>query len=205
MSKRYVYIDETGDLGEKGSKYFIITAIWVDNPAVFDRIIKNIRRHKFRKELKKVHEIKANKSSPILREYILQKFAEIENAHAQSIILEKKKLYSKHLKEDKHKLYNFVCGNLANIGIDSRKLVIRIDRSKGKQNLISDFNKYMELKFKEVKWNRELEVYHSWSHSWSGLQIADLVSWAVFNKFEYNNDYYFRIIEKKTNIVHMWK
>ena len=89
--------------------------------------------------------------------------------------------------------------------MDSKKLIVRIDRSKGKQNLIDDFNKYLELKFKEIKWNRELEVFHSWSHSWSGLQIADVVSWAVFNKFEHGNDYFFRIIENKTNIVHMWK
>src|SRR3989338_6413388 len=164
--ERYVYIDETGDLGEKGSKYFIITAIWIDHPALLDRLIKNIRRYKFRKELKGAQEIKANKSSPELREYILKKFAGIENVHAQSIILEKEKLHSKYLKEDQHKLYNFVCGHLANIGIDSRKLIIRIDRSKGKQNLIDDFNKYMELKFKEIRWNRELEVHHSWSNAW---------------------------------------
>jgi len=203
--ERYVYIDETGDLGEKGSKYFVITAIWIDNPAPFDRLIKNIRRYKFRKELKKAQEIKANKSSKELIEHILKKFSKIESTHAQSIILEKKKLYSKFLKEDKHKLYNFVCSYLANIGTDSKKLIIRIDRSKGKQNLIDDFNKYMDIKFKEIKWNREIEVHHSWSHAWCGLQIADVISWAVFNKFEYGNDYYFRMIENKTNIVHMWK
>lgn len=201
--ERYVYIDETGDLGEKGSKYFVITAIWVDSPALLDRLIKNIRRYKFRKELKKVEEIKANKSSKELIEHILKKFSQIDSAHAQSIILDKKEVYSKFLKGDKHKLYNFVCGHLASIGIDTRKLIIRIDRAKGKQNLIDDFNKYMNLKFKEVRWNREIEVHHSWSHSWSGLQIADVISWAVFNKFEYSNDYYFRLIENKTNIVHM--
>ncbi len=202
---RYVYIDESGDLGQRGSKYFIITALWVDNPALFDRLIKNIRRHKFKKQLRKAQEIKANKSSKELIEHILKKFSEIDSAHAQSIILEKKKLYSKYLKEDKNKLYNFVCGHLASIGVDSKKLIIRIDRSKGKQNLISDFNKYLSLKFKEVKWNRELEVFHSWSQSWSGLQITDIISWAVFQKFEHDNDYYFKIIEKKTNTVHMWK
>ncbi len=201
--ERYVYIDETGDLGEKGSKYFVITAIWVDSPALLDRLIKNIRRYKFRKELKKVEEIKANKSSKELIEHILKKFSQIDSAHAQSIILDKKEVYNKFLKGDKHKLYNFVCGHLASIGIDTRKLIIRIDRAKGKQNLIDDFNKYMNLKFKEVRWNREIEVHHSWSHSWSGLQIADVISWAVFNKFEYSNDYYFRLIENKTNIVHM--
>ncbi|MBW2977149.1 DUF3800 domain-containing protein [Candidatus Woesearchaeota archaeon] len=203
--ERYVYIDETGDLGGKGSEYFVITAIWTDNPALLDRLVKNIRRHKFKKELKKVQEIKANKSSKELIENILKKFSEIDSAHAQSIILDKKKLYSKFLKEDKHKLYNFVCGHLAGIGIDSKQLVIRIDRAKGKQNLIDDFNKYIGVKFKEARWNREIEIYHSWSHSWSGLQIADVISWAVFNKFEHGNDYYFRLIEKKTNILHMWE
>jgi len=203
--ERYAYIDETGDLGEKGSNCFVITAIWINSPALFDRLIKNIRRHKFRKELKKAQEIKANKSSERLIEHILRKFSEVDTAHAQSIILDKKKLYSEFLKEDKNKLYNFVCGHLASMCVDSKKLIIRIDRAKGKQDLIDDFNKYMEAKFKEVKWNRELEVYHSWSHSWSGLQIADVVSWAVFNKFEYGNDRYFKLIEKKTDIVHMWK
>ncbi|MBI2542327.1 DUF3800 domain-containing protein [Candidatus Woesearchaeota archaeon] len=202
--ERYVYIDETGDLGEKGSKYFVITAIWVDNPAFLERIIKNMRRNKFKKELKNASEIKANDSSAELIMHTLKKFMEIESAHAQSIILEKKKLYSQFLKSDKHKLYNFVCSHLANISVDSRRLTMRIDRSKGKQTLIEDFNKYMEMKFKEARWAREIEIYHSWSHAWPGLQIADIVSWAVFHKFEHGNDIYFRVIEKKVNVAHLW-
>ena len=59
----YIFIDESGDLGGDGSKYFIITAIWTEKPELFDRLIKNLRRHKFRKILKKVSEIKANSSN----------------------------------------------------------------------------------------------------------------------------------------------
>jgi hypothetical protein len=202
---RYVFIDETGDLGETGSKYFIITAIWIDEPAPFDRLIKNMRRHKFHKELSKACEIKANNSSSELVKYILKKFSEMDSVHAQSIILEKKKIYSAYLKGNKDKLYNFVCGHLANIAIDSKRLILRIDKSKGKQSLVEDFNCYIERKFKEARWTRDLECYHSWSESWSGLQIADVVSWAVFQKYEWDNDYYLRIIEKKTNLVHVWQ
>ena len=202
--ERYAYIDETGDLGEKGSKYFIITAIWVDDIAHLDRLVKNIRRNKFKKELKGAEEIKANKSSKEVIEWVLRKFNEIESTHAQSIILDKKKVYSEYLKRNPDKLYNFVCSHLSNISIDSKKLVMRIDKSKGKQSLIEDFNNYMEKKFKETRWAREIEIYHSWSQSWSGLQIADIVSWAVFHKFEYGDDYFFRIIEKKTNVVHLF-
>lgn len=205
MNERYVFIDESGDLGLGGSKYFVITAIWTDKPEQFDRIIKNARRNKFKKELRKAYEIKANRSSKELKTWILEKFSILESTHGQSVILEKSKLYSKYLKDNKDKLYNFVAGNLANIGIDTKSLVIRIDRSKGKQNLVDDFNFYMDKKFKEAKWNREIKVFHSWSHGWSGLQIADIVSWAVFRKYEYNDDHFFKIVEKKLNISHMWE
>jgi hypothetical protein len=202
--ERYVFIDETGDLGEAGSKYFIITAVWIDEPSYFDRLIKNMRRYKFHKELRKAQEIKANKSSSELIEYVLKKFSEIESSHAQSIILEKKRVYDKYLKDDKNELYNFVCGHLSNISIDSHKLIIRIDRSKRK-SLIEDFNCYIERKFKETRWVREIECHHSWSQSWCGLQIADVVSWAAFQRYEWGNDHYLRIIEKKINLVHVWE
>ena len=205
MNERYVFIDESGDLGLGGSKYFVITAIWTDKPEQFDRIVKNARRNKFKKELRKAYEIKANSSSRELKIWILERFSSLESTHGQSVILEKSKLYSKYLKDNKDKLYNFVAGNLANIGIDTKNLIIRIDRSKGKQNLIEDFNLYMEKKFKEAKWNRKINDYHSWSHGWSGLQIADIVSWAVFRKYECNDDYFFKIVEKKLNISHMWE
>ena len=206
MRERYVFIDESGDLGEKGSKYFVITAIWVDKPELFDRLIKNLRRYKFKKVLKKAQELKANKSSPELREQVLKKVNEIEDVRGQAVILDKKKLFSKYLKKDKNKLYNYVCGVLAStMSVDSKRLIIRIDRSKGRQALRDDFNGYICRKCKEGKWNREVKVYHSWSQSWPGLQIADFVSWAVFNKYEYENDYYFRIIEKKVNINFVWK
>ena len=202
----YIFIDESGDLGGEGSKYFIITAIWTEKPEFFDRLIKNLRRYKFRKVLKKVSEIKANSSSHELREYILKKFNGIEEAKGHTIILDKKKVFSKYLKNDKHKLYNYVCGVLAStMTFESKHLIIRIDRSKGKQALRDDFDDYIKRKSAEDDSSRKVEVYHSWSHAWSGLQIVDFISWAIFQKFEYNNDYYHKIIEKKINVYFLWE
>jgi len=202
----YIFIDESGDLGDDGSKYFIITAIWTEKPELFDRLIKNLRRNKFKKILKDVHELKANSSGPELREYILRKFNEIEDAKGHSIILDKHKVHSKYLKNDKHKLYNYVCGVLAStMSFDSKHLIIRIDRSKGKQALRDDFDGYIKRKCTEDDSSRRVEVYHSWSHAWSGLQIVDFVSWAVFHKFECNKDGYHKLIEKKINIYFMWE
>lgn len=201
----YIFIDESGDLGEAGSNYFVITAIWTGRPEMFDRIIKNIRRYKFRKELKEASEVKANSSSMELREHILKKFSELEEAKGHSIILDKKKVFSKYLKGDKHKLYNYVCGVLAStMSFESKHLIIRIDRSKGKQALRDDFDGYIIKKCTENDSLRRVEVNHSWSHAWSGLQIVDFVSWALFQKYEHNNDSFYKLIEKKTNIYFMW-
>lgn len=155
--------------------------------------------------MKKAQELKANSSSNDLREALLEGLSNIEDIRCHAIILEKAKVFSTYLQNNKHKLYNYVCGVLAeSIGIDSGKLIVRVDISKGKQALRDDFNEYFKGKLAGRFWNREAEFHHSWSHAWSGLQIVDFVAWSVFQKFERGNDYYTKIIEKKLNITHVW-
>ncbi len=201
MNELFAFIDESGDLGPKGSKYFVITAVWTNNPAFFERLIKNLRRHKFRKQLKNVQELKANKSSPELRQHLLKRFGEIEEARAHSIVLDKTKVTNEEL-IDKNKIYNYACGHLAaSLSAGSKNLVVRIDKSKGKQALRDDFDAYFREKLKENFYNKKVEIYHSWSNSWPGLQIADFVAWATFQKFEHSNDSYMKLIEKKVNLT----
>src|SRR3972149_12304319 len=140
---RHMYIDESGDLGEKGSQYMVLAALFVDEPRSLDRIIKNMRRNKFKKELKKAIEIKADKSSDPVIKNMLQKLNDVEGARVFYIVLEKKKIFSDFLKNDKHKLYNYVAGKLArNIILNNVDINIKIDKSKGKQMLREDFNAY---------------------------------------------------------------
>ncbi|MDD9953309.1 MAG: DUF3800 domain-containing protein [Candidatus Woesearchaeota archaeon] len=206
MPERYVFIDESGDLGERGSDYFVIGAIWTENVTLFERFVKNARRNKFKKVLRGAQELKANKSKKDLRNYVLESIACMDDVHCHAIVLHKKKLYSTYLKNNKHKLYNYVCGVLAStMSVDSKSLVIRIDRSQGKQALQRDFNQYLKKKIKERKWNARIAVHHSWSHGWPGLQMADFVAWSVFQKFENSDDSYFTRIENITNINHVYK
>jgi len=205
---KYVYIDESGDLGTKqgSSKFLILSALVVNNPKDLDRIIKNMRRNKFKKELKKASEIKANKSSKKVILYMLQKLNSILDAKIYYIVLEKSKLYSNYLKEDKHKLYNFVAGKLAqNLIFDNTILEIKIDKSKGNLFLQEDFNNYFEQKLKEKCKNINCKIEHSYSHSWSGLQFADILAWSCFQKFEYNNEEYLKEIKIEQEIYQIWK
>ncbi len=202
---KYMYIDESGDLGMNGSKYLVLSALLVDNPLDLDRIIKNMRRNKFRKQLKKAHEIKANKSSDQIRRYMLDKLNEVKNATIFYIVLEKKKIFSAFLKNNKDKLYNYVAGKLGRyIILENIDVEIRIDKSKGKQLLRDDFDRYFLRNLKENSRCGKITISHSYSHSWSGIQFADILAWACFQKFENNNSEYIDLINLEQEVYHVW-
>ena len=202
----YLYIDESGDLGISGSKYMIISCLLVNNFSEMDRIIKNMRRNKFKRELKKASEIKANRSSSEVIHYMLKKLNEVSGAKISHIVLDKSKLYSLYLKEEKHKLYNFIAGKLAkNISLDDCQFEIKIDKSKGNLFLQEDFNLYFSQKLKEGYSNIKCKIEHSYSHGWSGLQFADVLAWSCFQKFEYQNEEYLEEIKLEQEVYQVWK
>lgn len=75
---KHIFIDESGDLGKFGSKYFTIAAVSVDEPKNLSRIIKKLRQRKLKKSIKKLPEIKANNSDRVIREYVLKKVGNID-------------------------------------------------------------------------------------------------------------------------------
>ncbi|MFZ2456540.1 MAG: DUF3800 domain-containing protein [Candidatus Altiarchaeia archaeon] len=136
-----------------------------------------IHLKKKKKQLKKACEIKANKSSPDVINHFLNKLNDVPDARIIYIVLEKKKVFSRYLQENKHKLYNYVAGNLARyLELEDDHLIVRIDKSKGKQMLQEDFNTYFENNLKQNSNVARIEIHHSYSQSWEGLQFADLLS-----------------------------
>lgn len=67
---QYIFIDESGDLGKDGSRYFVISAISTHNAFSLSRIIKKARQKLLRKKLREVSEIKAYNSSDRMRKFI---------------------------------------------------------------------------------------------------------------------------------------
>ena len=203
---KFVYIDESGDLGlsSQSSSHLIITALIVSDPLLLNRIIKKLRRNSsFKKELKDCSELKGNKASKALKKYVLSRLNEIEEIRVIHIVFEKQNLTSVYLSKDKHKLYNYIAGKIAEyIASESCDLIIRIDKSKGKQALIDDFNKYLESKFKNVGFCHNLTIYHSNSNAWAGLQLVDVLAWAEFQKVCRRNDEYIRLLCSKKQEEH---
>ena len=179
----------------------MLAALVVNNYTMLDRINKNMRRNKFKKELSKAAEIKACHSSKEIIRYMLYKISEVDGARALYVVLEKKKLYSDYLKNDKHKLYNYVAGKLAR-NLDAKDdLNIRIDKSKGKQLLQQDFNNYFRAILSS---SAKITINHSHSHAWTGLQFADVLAWACFQKFEHADSSFVDMLKIEQEVYHVW-
>jgi hypothetical protein len=199
-----MYIDESGDLGTQ-SKHLILSALLVKDVHPLDRIIKNMRRNKFKKELKEANEIKANHSSPEIINHIIKKLNGVPDAKVFYITLNKEKCYSPFLNGDRNKLYNYAAGWLAtNILLDDCDICIRIDKSKTKQMLRDDFDKYFERKLRDGCTLGKIEIYHSVSHSWSGLQFADVLAWIAFQKIERGYEDYIEQLTIETQFFEVW-
>ena len=211
MATKYIYIDESGDLGlsEMSSKVLVISALIADDPRKLDRIIKNARRYKFSKELRKAKEIKFNKSSHDLKKYLIMKLSDTAQCRCVHCVLYKSNLKSEYLRKHKDKLYNYAAGQLAKyIILDHCKVEVRIDKSKGKQILRDDFNRYFEKNLRDGSSIDEIHIFHSQSENFSGLQLADLLSGAVYQKFNNQDPSYVKLINDTTFPQHykeLWK
>ena len=107
MKFKYMYLDESGDLGsnERSSKFIIISALVVDDYRELDRIIKNMRRNKFKKELSEKILILANDKRLRERKGLAgyDKFIKVENP--EKGVLKHIELYKSVLKRD-HALFS---------------------------------------------------------------------------------------------------
>lgn len=202
----YIYIDESGDLGEHGSPYFIVVSVLTENPLELNRIIKKIRQRKLKKKLKELREIKANNSNRIIRESILNSICKTSCSIIALAV--KKESIAKHLFDVKEKLYNYLCGILiSKIPVSSKKVIIVIDKKHTNSLLRNDFNNYIRNSILALKNDIDIEISHLSSDCSNELQAVDFIAWSIHRKFNLKDDSYFKIIKNKiinSNNLEIW-
>jgi len=202
----YIYIDESGDLGLHGTKYFTIGAVMADSPIELSRIIKRLRRKKLKKSIRQLGEIKANNSTQRIREFVLNDIKKA-NCTIFAIVVKKDKILT-HLLKTKNRLYNYLCGLLIKkMPFENKKLLITIDKKQGNTLLEEDFNQYITQKIKEKNKDIKVEITHKDSKTSNELQVVDFIVWSINRKFSFDDDTYYKIIEKKisnNNEIEIW-
>lgn len=192
----YVYIDESGDLGKYGSRYFTISAIAVSDPLILKRIIKKVRERKLKKKIKQLPELKANNSDRLTKEFILNKVGKID-CSIFAVVVEKKDIID-DLYNIKNRLYNYVCGILMErVHFPKYKITMVIDKKHTNTLMRDDFNNYIKNKIMTKNKDLKIDISHKESHALNELQVIDFVAWSINRKFNSNDDYYYKLIEHK--------
>ena len=189
----YIFLDEAGDTGLKGSKYFIVVTLLTIKPKEISNTLKRIKSNLKKKEAKKKYELKFYDSSDRVRILVLQslKRKDIEISY---FLLRKKKII-----EDSHRLYIVWSDNLIkNSLLDKCPLSVEIILDK---RLPTKYEGLFENQLKNSIKNLfnhqvSIKVNHKNSKEDNCLQAADFVSGAVFYNYEHNNSSFYNIIKQ---------
>lgn len=160
------------------------------------KIFKNSRKYKFKKELRIHKEIKSNKSSEMLKKYLLKKTGRIEY-NSYSIVFDKRKYENKHILKNNGKMgiYLKIMIKLLNEINIEHSFDLIVDRFLSRNNE-KNFNK----KFHENQ-GLNCKIYHSNSEKWIGIQTADIIAGACLKKFKDGDVSYIEILENKHYII----
>lgn len=198
----YIYIDESGDLGmsEKGSEYFIITAVKLSEKEniKFLRIMKNIRKKILKKKLKNTSEIKFSNSTDQIRKKVLKKVIKLD-LDIFSIVI-KKELTNDKLKNNLPILYNYLIKILLEKclkEINNDKLIICLDRCMS-QKQRDNFEEYIKTQFFQL-FERlpDVKITHEYSHNNQGLLVTDFICGSFGYKYNQKDNKYTEMITKK--------
>ncbi len=203
----YMFLDESGDLGfnlnRKGtSRYFLVTIITTKDKDHLNRIVKKTIRGLSDKNRKKHSGVlHAYKESPRTRKKLLDFLFENETLRVGLIYMDKVSM-SKVSKYKKHILYNQMIEVLFGCVYKNIKVVtgenINLIVSKRETNklLNKNFNLYIERNILNSHGvNLIIDIENTSSEK--GLQVVDMVSWAIFRKYEYGDTSYYDLIKER--------
>jgi len=192
----YIFIDESGDLGQYGSKYFTIVALTTHDVTSLSRIMKRLRERKLKKKMKELPEIKANNSNAQIRGFVLMKI-NASDCSISAVVIPKSKIKTDFF-DRKEMLYNYLCGILfEQISLNADIVDITIDKKHSNRILMEDFNQYIESKITGRRGDIKVVIRHLESHASNVLQVVDFVAWAVNRKFTFDDPTYYDMVKSK--------
>jgi len=214
-----VFVDESGDLGfsETATKYFIVGYVESGAPVKLRTELKRLlkRLHQKEKYSKSRNELKFSRMDDYCRKTVLEKIVEC-NVSLGVVVMEKKRVVSK-LRKDPSRLYNWCVVHNIMLSLlpqisAGNKMQITFDKSLPMWR-IEEFNSYVTNKASYLLFEKGtklppncISLSHITSEKEFGLQAADAIAGAYFQKYEKQNDEYVKIIEPKVGFFkQLWK
>jgi len=201
----YIFLDESGDLGfnfskRKTTKYFLVTFLFVKEKTVLEKIVKKVFKGFSSMEVKNHNGVlHAHKETPRTRQKLLNLFKEKNMSNILVVYLNKKKVYTK-LQDQKQVLYNYI----TNILLDrvytkkliplNEKICLIASRRETNKFLNQNFSLYLKNQLKNNhKIDIDIEIKSPTQEK--SLQVVDMLSWAIFRKYEHGDESYYNLIK----------
>lgn len=200
---QYIFLDESGDLGfnskKQSSKFFIITILFSPDKKLIEKLVKKTHAE-LRKKVKRLSGgvLHAVKESPTTRKRLLTRLGELD-CKVMIIYLNKSKVYTK-LQDEKDILYNYVVNILLDRimtkgHIDKYQPIILVAAKRETNKFLnSNFKNYLESQLK-TNHRLDLTVTVKFPNEEKSLQVVDFASWAIFRKFEFKDEEYYKLIK----------
>lgn len=196
----YLYLDESGALRlAKGpASYFVMTVLRTTEPASLRQAIERARRHALPPRLSRLPEIKASLAGDRFRGLVYRGLARLPlDIHALAF----NTTNVPHFFRGKQGiLYCHLAGEVVSYALNTEDLLIylSLDRRHLQGIARPDFDDHLRARLTlGLPGNAHLEVYHEDSTTDPGLQAADFACWALYQKYQYGNINWCRMIEEQ--------
>lgn len=226
-----LFLDESGDLGyqQGSSQHFLIAVLSTENDKALRRRTKKISADLIRRGWPKNLEIKGNSlwrqlrpgselqnrtaldRKQIIGDILSRIF--LNDCKAHFSVVRKDKL-SDHLRQAEYGIvYNYLCGMLfrrAHPGyfrsaLGASELEIVVDQRNKETHTKLKFDGYLDTIIRtECAYSGNMKIIHRESHQDYGLRAVDLVSWAIYRKFEHNDPTFFEQIKPHFGYCDNW-
>ncbi len=189
-----VFLDESGDLGERGSEFFIIAAVVPKQNCNLSSCIIRTRKKFFRNIA--ISELKASKSDRNVIRHVLTQISKTD-IDIYSLVVPKKEI-RKRLFDNKDSLYTLLVGALLDrVEIKDNLLELIVDKRLSPLNTRKKFDNFSTHTVKNNYPSIRVQISHKYSEASKELQVADFVAYSIFQYNVHNDGELMGLISKK--------
>lgn len=194
----HIYIDESGDLGVRGSYFFVMAAVVFLCDSSAKRGTRLVRKMRKRTEVK---ELKSSQMSFIERQAVLNKLMLIKDLEFFYLIAEKSQVSLLQNNYPTNLVYNYFARLLVDeiFASYNEKMRIIFDARTTKVQSMNSLKDYLLIDafVNYARSSNDIEIMQEDSCAVNNLQLADLVSGTVYQAYTREKRHFLDIIGRK--------
>lgn len=220
----FIYLDESGELGfaHRSSKFFVIATLATENPKRLKNRVRKVKKKIFdagwplNREIKGTSLFGSHNDTSIPQsiidnkdDYVVQflNAALFDESKVHFSIVRKSRI-AQHIRDADYGIaYNFYTGKLLTRAYAHFQgdIDLTVDQRSKETHHKLPFDGYVKTQIiTECNHSSKLVISHRESHDVIGLQAVDFISWAIFRKFEHQDDRFFNVLAPFVGYCDNW-